>query len=149
MLARLLGLLRGGARRPHDNRDQRPDVGDLNTPPPLPPRLLASVRRLEIRARRLVTSELGGEYRSAFRGAGIEFAEAREYVPGDDVRRIDWNVTARMGARGSRSTSRSASCTSSAPSTSPPRSSRAGPHRPPPGSRRGLHAGHARRRLQP
>ncbi|MYB42338.1 MAG: DUF58 domain-containing protein [Chloroflexi bacterium] len=51
-----------------------------------------------IRARRLVTSELGGEYRSTFRGAGIEFAEAREYVPGDDVRRIDWNVTARMGA---------------------------------------------------
>ena len=98
MRARLLGLLRGGARRPRPNRDQRPGVGDRNTPPPLPPRLLASVRRLEIRARRLVTSELGGEYRSAFRGAGIEFAEAREYVPGDDVRRIDWNVTARMGA---------------------------------------------------
>jgi uncharacterized protein (DUF58 family) len=58
---------------------------------------LASVRRLELKARRLVTTELAGEYRSAFRGFGIEFAEAREYVPGDDVRLIDWNVTARMG----------------------------------------------------
>ncbi len=106
MRARLLGLLRGGARGPRDRGDQRPDErpgerpdgGAANTPPALSPRLLASVRRLEIRARRLVSGELGGEYRSVFRGAGIEFAEAREYVPGDDVRRIDWNVTARMGA---------------------------------------------------
>ena len=97
MRDRLLGLLRGGARRPREDGDAAPGVAAGSTPPPLPPRLLVSVRRLEIRARRLVTSELGGEYRSTFRGAGIEFAEAREYVPGDDVRRIDWNVTARMG----------------------------------------------------
>ncbi len=98
MRARLLGLLRGGARGPRDQPDPRTEPPAGDGAPPLPPRLLASARRLEIRARRLVTSELGGEYRSTFRGAGIEFAEAREYVPGDDVRRIDWNVTARMGA---------------------------------------------------
>ncbi len=60
--------------------------------------LLARVRSIEIRTRRLTASLLGGEYRSMFRGTGIEFAEAREYVDGDDVRLIDWNVTARMGA---------------------------------------------------
>ena len=59
--------------------------------------LLARVRSIEIRTRRLTASLLGGEYRSIFRGSGIEFAEAREYVDGDDVRLIDWNVTARMG----------------------------------------------------
>jgi uncharacterized protein (DUF58 family) len=56
------------------------------------------VRRIEIRARRLVASTVLGEYRSVFRGRGIEFAEVRRYEPGDDVRAIDWNVTARMGA---------------------------------------------------
>ena len=63
----------------------------------LPPELLAQIRRIEIRARRLASTLLAGDFRSVFRGAGIEFAEAREYVPGDDVRLIDWNVTARMG----------------------------------------------------
>lgn len=58
---------------------------------------LARVRAIEIRARRRAASMTAGNYRSIFRGAGIEFAEAREYVPGDDARRIDWNVTARMG----------------------------------------------------
>lgn len=64
---------------------------------PPSPELLAQVRRIEIRARRLASTLLTGDYRSVFRGAGIEFAEAREYVVGDDVRMIDWNVTARMG----------------------------------------------------
>ncbi len=59
--------------------------------------LLGRVRGIEIRTRRFVSSQVAGNYRSVFRGSGIEFAEAREYVPGDDVRRIDWNVTARMG----------------------------------------------------
>ena len=63
----------------------------------LPPELVAHIRRIEIRARRLASTLLAGDYRSVFRGSGIEFAEAREYVPGDDVRLIDWNVTARMG----------------------------------------------------
>ncbi len=60
------------------------------------PELLAQVRIIEIRARRLASTLLAGDYRSVFRGSGIEFADAREYVPGDDVRMIDWNVTARM-----------------------------------------------------
>jgi len=58
---------------------------------------LARVRSIQIRARRRAAAMTAGNYRSIFRGAGIEFAEAREYVPGDDARRIDWNVTARMG----------------------------------------------------
>ena len=61
------------------------------------PALLAQMRRIEIRARRLASTLLAGDYRSVFRGAGMEFAEAREYTAGDDVRLIDWNVTARMG----------------------------------------------------
>ena len=63
----------------------------------LPAEVVAQIRRIEIRARRLSSTLLAGDYRSVFRGSGIEFAEAREYTPGDDVRRIDWNVTARMG----------------------------------------------------
>ncbi|RLT28540.1 MAG: DUF58 domain-containing protein [Chloroflexi bacterium] len=59
--------------------------------------LLSQVRRLEIQARRLASTTIAGDYRSVFRGSGIEFAEAREYTPGDDVRLIDWNVTARTG----------------------------------------------------
>ncbi len=61
------------------------------------PELLAQVRRLTIRSRRAVEAVFSGAYRSAFRGHGLEFAEVREYVPGDDIRAIDWNVTARVG----------------------------------------------------
>jgi uncharacterized protein (DUF58 family) len=59
--------------------------------------LMREVRRLEIRAKRRVDDLFTGEYHSAFKGRGVEFAEVREYEPGDDVRTIDWNVTARMG----------------------------------------------------
>jgi len=59
-------------------------------------RLLREVRRVEIRSRRAVRDLFGGEYHSVFKGRGIEFSEVREYVPGDDVRLIDRNVTARM-----------------------------------------------------
>ncbi len=59
--------------------------------------LMQEVRRLEIRARRRVDDLFGGQYHSAFKGQGIEFAEVREYQPGDEVRTIDWNVTARTG----------------------------------------------------
>jgi len=65
--------------------------------PPIPPELLQKIRRIEIRARRLVSNLFLGEYHSVFRGRGLEFSEVREYQPGDDVRSIDWNVTARMG----------------------------------------------------
>ncbi|HLF77701.1 MAG TPA: DUF58 domain-containing protein [Dehalococcoidia bacterium] len=59
--------------------------------------MLARIRRLQIRARRLVRRLFLGEYHSVFRGRGLEFSEVREYEPGDEVRLIDWNVTARMG----------------------------------------------------
>jgi uncharacterized protein (DUF58 family) len=59
--------------------------------------VLRRVRRLEIRTRRLVEESLAGSYHSVFRGRGMEFAEVREYERGDDVRTIDWNVSARMG----------------------------------------------------
>ena len=59
--------------------------------------VLARVRRLQIRARRLVRLLFLGEYHSVFRGRGLEFSEVREYQAGDEVRLIDWNVTARMG----------------------------------------------------
>jgi len=63
----------------------------------IPPEILASVRRIEIRTRRLVEEVFSGEYHSVFKGTGMEFREVREYVAGDDVRTIDWNVTARTG----------------------------------------------------
>ena len=59
--------------------------------------LLRKIRRVEVRTRGLVEDVFGGEYHSAFRGRGIEFAEVRPYQVGDDVRSIDWNVSARMG----------------------------------------------------
>ena len=58
--------------------------------------ILKRVQQLEILAKRLVDQLLAGAYRSVFRGRGIEFESVREYQPGDDVRTIDWNVTARM-----------------------------------------------------
>jgi uncharacterized protein (DUF58 family) len=58
---------------------------------------LRQIRRLQLRARRAVEDLVGGEYHSVFKGMGMAFAEVREYQPGDDVRTIDWNVTARMG----------------------------------------------------
>lgn len=57
--------------------------------------ILKNVRRIEITTSKYVEDLLGGEYESVFKGQGIEFADVREYVPGDDVRSIDWNVTAR------------------------------------------------------
>jgi uncharacterized protein (DUF58 family) len=62
----------------------------------LPREILRQVRRLQLKARRAVEDLLGGEYHSVFRGTGISFEEVRAYQPGDDVRSIDWNVTARM-----------------------------------------------------
>ena len=61
------------------------------------PDVLRQVRRLEIRSRRLVQDVLAGEYASVFKGRGVEFADVRPYTPGDDVRTIDWRVTARAG----------------------------------------------------
>lgn len=63
----------------------------------LPVEIIRQIRRLQIQARRAVDSLLGGEYHSVFKGTGIAFEEVRAYSPGDDIRAIDWNVTARMG----------------------------------------------------
>jgi uncharacterized protein (DUF58 family) len=63
----------------------------------LPREVVRQIRRLQLRARRAVEDLLGGEYHSVFKGSGIAFEEVREYQPGDDIRTIDWNVTARMG----------------------------------------------------
>ena len=60
--------------------------------------VLKKVRRIEITTRRMVNDVFSGEYHSVFKGQGMEFDEVREYQPGDDIRAIDWNVTARMGA---------------------------------------------------
>jgi uncharacterized protein (DUF58 family) len=62
-----------------------------------PDEVMREVRRIEITTRHLVRDIVAGEYSSAFRGRGVEFSEVREYQPGDDVRAIDWNVTARLG----------------------------------------------------
>ena len=86
---------------------QRPARGMLHTPSVtrpdtrapsrgVPPEILRQVKLIELRTRGLVNSLFTGEYRSVFKGQGMEFAEVREYQPGDEVRSIDWNVTARM-----------------------------------------------------
>ena len=56
--------------------------------------ILRKVRQVEIRTKRLVTDTLAGQYHSVFKGRGINFDAVREYAPGDEVRTIDWNVTA-------------------------------------------------------
>ena len=86
--------IRPGPERRSDLRTTREDrarrvVG-------VPPEILRQVKLIELRTRGLVNSLFTGEYRSTFKGQGMEFAEVREYQPGDEVRTIDWNVTARM-----------------------------------------------------
>jgi len=63
----------------------------------LPEDIFSKIRRIEIESNKIVNSLFSGEYHSAFKGSGIEFAEVRPYQEGDDVRSIDWNVTARTG----------------------------------------------------
>ncbi len=63
----------------------------------IPKEILKKVRQIEIRTGRLVNDVFAGKYESVFKGRGMEFHEVREYVPGDDIRSIDWNVTARTG----------------------------------------------------
>lgn len=62
----------------------------------IPREILKKIRQIELRTNRLVTESLAGQYHSVFKGQGMNFEEVREYQPGDDVRAIDWNVTARM-----------------------------------------------------
>lgn len=63
----------------------------------LSPEIIKKIKRVHIRSRRTVNTLMAGQYRSVFRGSGIEFEEVREYTPGDDVKHIDWKVSARLG----------------------------------------------------
>ncbi|MEC8251614.1 MAG: DUF58 domain-containing protein [Planctomycetota bacterium] len=82
-----MSWLRSQDRLPEPDATEVERLGDV----------LAEVRRVELRSSRLITDVLSGGYRSTFRGLGVEFAEVREYVEGDDPRLVDWNVTARIG----------------------------------------------------
>lgn len=92
-------LLRGAAERAAQTASaERARARPLETHAPLlVPELMARVRQIQVRTHRLVNTALAGGYRSTFRGSGLEFSEVRAYQPGDEVRRIDWNVTARTG----------------------------------------------------
>jgi uncharacterized protein (DUF58 family) len=79
-------------------RKPKPAPGPGKTASRLPADLMKKVRRIEIATNRLVDQGVAGDYHSVFKGLGMEFAEVRPYQPGDDVRTIDWNVTARMGS---------------------------------------------------
>ena len=63
----------------------------------IPKDLIKKIRRIQIRTSHMADDVLAGQYHSAFKGQGMEFEEVREYTPGDDIRSIDWNVTARQG----------------------------------------------------
>jgi len=63
----------------------------------IPQEVMKQIRRIQIRTSHMVNDILAGQYESVFKGQGMEFKEVREYVPGDDIRMIDWNVTARTG----------------------------------------------------
>lgn len=89
----MLGTVAARARR----RPRGPHVPATASTAPALPDVLRQVRRIEMRTRGLVSSRFSGEYHSVFKGQGIEFVEVREYLPGDDVRTIDWNVSARTG----------------------------------------------------
>lgn len=97
-------MIRFFRRRPAAASDDRPPsrreataLPATASPAPALPDVLRQVRRVELRTRGLVSSRFSGEYHSVFKGQGIEFVEVREYLPGDDVRAIDWNVSARTG----------------------------------------------------
>ena len=72
--------------------------GDAEAPAAAEARIRREVRAIEIQARTALRERMAGDFRSAFRGRGLEFASIRAYTPGDEVRMIDWNVTARRGA---------------------------------------------------
>lgn len=77
-------------------RRRAPREAPAARPVRISPEILKQVKRVELKTRGLVDALFSGEYRSVFKGQGMEFAEVREYTPGDEVRAIDWNVTARM-----------------------------------------------------
>jgi uncharacterized protein (DUF58 family) len=86
----------GASAPPKAHRPTLQEHRPTSVSPAVPPEVLRQVKLLELRTRGLVNSLFTGEYRSVFKGQGMEFAEVREYQSGDEVRSIDWNVTARM-----------------------------------------------------
>jgi uncharacterized protein (DUF58 family) len=70
---------------------------NIDSEPIISPELIKEIQAIQVKSSHLVNEIMAGEYVSAFKGRGMEFSEVREYQPGDDVRLIDWNVTARMG----------------------------------------------------
>ncbi|MFY9822920.1 MAG: DUF58 domain-containing protein [Thermoanaerobaculia bacterium] len=84
-------------RRPPEGKAVPPAAPARPRSAALPADLMRKVRRIEIATNRMVDQGVAGDYHSVFKGLGMEFAEVRPYQPGDDVRTIDWNVTARMG----------------------------------------------------
>jgi uncharacterized protein (DUF58 family) len=86
----------GASGPPKAHRPTLQEHRPTSVSPAVPPEVLRQVKLLELRTRGLVNSLFTGEYRSVFKGQGMEFAEVREYQSGDEVRSIDWNVTARM-----------------------------------------------------
>src|SRR5688572_12208043 len=86
----MIGFLRAKPR-PKETPRRTPEK-----PMGVPPEILRQVKLIELKTRGLVNSVFTGEYRSVFKGQGMEFSEVREYQAGDEVRSIDWNVTARM-----------------------------------------------------
>jgi MoxR-like ATPase len=91
---------RGGERhhRHGGGSDSRARRSALSATSMLDRETFSRIRRVQIRTRTILESGIGGAYHAVFKGRGMEFAEVREYQPGDDVRTIDWNVTARMGS---------------------------------------------------
>ena len=90
-------LLRGGGRGTRFRRDRQPYSRQRGSAV-IPKEILDKVRRIQIMTSRMVTDVMSGHYESVFKGRGMEFSEVRPYQVGDDVRAIDWNVTARTGS---------------------------------------------------
>jgi len=88
----------GFARKKKAGRYQTAQTAPAPSRPAVPAELMRKVRRIEISTKKLVDEGIAGGYHSVFKGRGVEFSEVRPYQPGDDIRSIDWNVTARMGA---------------------------------------------------
>lgn len=79
-----------------ESRKEESEQSDLREV--LSPELFQKIKAIQIRTQRVVNDAFAGEYESAFKGRGMEFEEVRDYQPGDDIRHIDWKVTARMGS---------------------------------------------------
>src|SRR5262249_23614175 len=88
--------VRGRGRAGDDRGHHPPSVRARRGPMAIPRELLKKIRKIEIFTSKLVNDQLAGQYQSVFKGRGMAFSEVRQYQPGDDVRLIDWNVSARM-----------------------------------------------------